>query len=488
MSVTKYTNIDGINNKTENEGKFLQSDDLFIVSQGQIEDTDFGGCKYDVMEVSVYDINNNLLPHQTGNNVAYIKTNDIKNYLYNLTNKGGQKELAIDIEKLLNDLGFTNGILKANINFVRNKVGSDNDLTRVWIHEISPSRTEVRILPLKTADTKVNATTTNEFKNINDLSKDFKYYRKFLLESLDSMEFTITDAVTNSFISQFGNDYKAVLQKDFGLSDFTGFVNKVYQDIKSSITYYVTNKYYDVTQSNFGQASEIRFTDCDQYDFKMMSAEISATMRKCIDANTKVLKRRDIQIKVLPKEFQITELAKQVKDLVSAVSVPQDRIRDIYNPSNVAISANGTSEVVNKKVTETTTWIEKVVEIVPPEHVNLAPVEEPSVVQNPQKTIEPIIIETGPTTLPVEIPAIKLRPTFIIDTNQIDTTTVLPIVLDNVIPVPTELVIPENPFVVPIDTGGGGYSEPVQQTNGELVTEEGAKFQRNLIMNTEVQY
>ena len=80
MSIKKYTNIDNINNNSENAGQFLQTEDLFIVSQNQIEDTDFGDCKYDVMEVSVYDINNNLLPQKNGNNVAYIKTGDI-NYL-----------------------------------------------------------------------------------------------------------------------------------------------------------------------------------------------------------------------------------------------------------------------------------------------------------------------------------------------------------------------------------------------------------------------
>ena len=59
MSIKKYTNIEGINNNTENEGQFLQADDLFIVSKTEIEETDFGNCKYDVMEVSIYDINNN---------------------------------------------------------------------------------------------------------------------------------------------------------------------------------------------------------------------------------------------------------------------------------------------------------------------------------------------------------------------------------------------------------------------------------------------
>ena len=83
-------------------------DDLFIVSKKEIEESDFGDCKYDVMEVSVYDISNNLLPQKSGNNVAYIKSGDIKNYMYSLTNQGGQSELAIDIEKLLKDLGFSN--------------------------------------------------------------------------------------------------------------------------------------------------------------------------------------------------------------------------------------------------------------------------------------------------------------------------------------------------------------------------------------------
>jgi hypothetical protein len=104
MSITKYTNIDLINNNSTNEGKFIDDKDLFILSKNEIEKSDFGMGKYDIMEVSVYDINNNLLPHKSGNNVAYIKKGDIQKYLYNITNKIGQKELAIDIEKLLNEL------------------------------------------------------------------------------------------------------------------------------------------------------------------------------------------------------------------------------------------------------------------------------------------------------------------------------------------------------------------------------------------------
>ena len=86
MSITKYTNFDSIDINKSNQGEFLMKDDKFIVTKNEVEETDFGDCKYDVMEVSVYDINNNLLPHKSGNNVAYIKTGDIKNYMYNVTN------------------------------------------------------------------------------------------------------------------------------------------------------------------------------------------------------------------------------------------------------------------------------------------------------------------------------------------------------------------------------------------------------------------
>ena len=343
MSIKKYTNIDNINNNSENAGQFLQTEDLFIVSQNQIEDTDFGDCRYDVMEVSVYDINNNLLPQKNGNNVAYIKTGDIKNYMYNLTNKGGQKELAIDIEKLLNDLGFTNGILKVNVNFVRNKVGSDNGLTRVWVHEISPSRTEIRILPLKTKNSNVNTITNKEFTNINNLSKDFKYYKKNILDSLDSFEVNYLESITSLMVNRFGKDFESILRKDFGLSNFSAFKKRIFLDFKTSVTYWLTNKEYTISESNYGKPSIIRFEDCEQYEFSKLTAEIQNILRNCIEYNTKTLNRRNITIKALPKEFEIAELKKEIKDLVGNIVINDTKVRNVYNPQNVKLEIKGTN-------------------------------------------------------------------------------------------------------------------------------------------------
>jgi len=345
MSIKKYTNIESINNKSSNEGQFLQADDLFIVSKKEIEDTDFGNCKYDVMEVSVYDINNNLLPQKSGNNVAYIKTDDIKNYMYQITNTGGQKELAIDIEKLLKDIGFTNGILKVNINFVRYKVGTENELERVWIQEISPSREEIRILPLKTKVSNINNKTKKEFKDLQSLNKNFKYYKISLLNSINSYETTFLEKIDSALETQYGKDFFNILKKDFGLSKFSKIRTNIFTDFKTSVDYYLNNKEYDVTQSTFGKKSKIRFEDCDVYDFANLVNEIQVILYKCVDFNLQSLKRRDVTTNSLPKEFSISELQKQIQNNLDSFSTFSETKRNVYSP-------DGTSVVFNDVVTQ----------------------------------------------------------------------------------------------------------------------------------------
>jgi hypothetical protein len=397
MSIKKYTNFESIDVNASNQGEFLQENDKFIINQNQIQDTDFGDCKHDVMEISVYDVNNNLLPNKNGNNVAYIKTGDIKNYLYNLTNKGGQNELAIDIEKLLNDLGFTNGILKVNINFVRNKVGSENQLTKVWIQEISPSREEVRILPLVTTDDNINKKTSKEFRNVNNLSKDFKYYKKNILDALDSFESNYLDSITNLMVNKFGKDFQSILRKDFGLSNFDGFKKRIFSDFKTSITYWVNNRYYDVSQSNFGKPSDIRFEECEQYSFQTLLDEIQIILRNCIEYHTKTLKRRDITIKALPKEFEITQLKKDVKDLVGNININENRVRNVYNPANVDLKVTGT-KTINPPV-----------QIIPTPEIKIQPIELPIIKIEP--TPQPIKpIESTPILVIEPTPEPKVEP------------------------------------------------------------------------------
>jgi hypothetical protein len=337
MSIEKYTNFDRINQKLDNEGKFIQDKDAIIISNNQIEDTDFGDCKYDVMEVSVYDINNNLLPQKSGNTVAYIKTGDIKNYLFNITNNRGKKELAIDIEKLLESLGFKNGILRVNINFVRNRIGTDDNLRRVWVQEISPTRSEIRILPLKVVDENVTNQNISDFNNIQNLNKDFKYYKKAILDSLYSFQNTFLDSINNSLESKYGKDFFNILKKDFGLRDFAEFRKKIYEDFRTSVDYYLNNKYYWINDGNYGKPSGIRFEDCEKYDFDMIIKEIEGIMFRCVEVNTAFLKRRDFDIQETPIQFKQVELSKQIQDNVGFFETPIKKANIVYSPEDVTV-------------------------------------------------------------------------------------------------------------------------------------------------------
>jgi hypothetical protein len=391
MAIKKYTNFDAVNAKTTNEGNYLQSEDLFIVSKNEIEDTDFGDCKYDVMEVSVYDINNNLLPHKNGNTVEYVKYQHIGDYLYSMTNKGGQKEIAIDAEKLLNDLGFTNGILKLNLNFVRQRVGSDDELQRVWIHEISPSREEIRIIPLKTKDTNINQITNNEFKNINNLTKDFKYYKKNILDSLDSFEFNFLSTIDDALVAKFGNDFRATVRKDFGLRDLDGFNKKVFENFRDSIKHWVNNRYYDISQSTFGKPSEIRFNDCEQYPFRDLLNEIQNILNNCISFNIKSLKRRGVNYTQIPKEFGIVELRKQIQDNLNSFQTKVDIKKNVYSPGSATTTIGGTQLLPPIITTK-----EVVVAVDPPKPPVFPTVEPPQPPVTPPPVVAPPTVVTAP--------------------------------------------------------------------------------------------
>ncbi len=391
MSIRKYTNFDSINSNSTNEGQFLVAEDLFIVTKNQTEEAEFGECKYDVMEVSVYDINNILLPQKSGKNVAYIKKNNIGSYMYSLTNTLGKKELAINIEKLLNDLGFTNGILKVNINFVRSRIGSENELERVWIHEISPSRAELRIIPLKTNSPEINATNTKQFLNLNNLNRDFKYYKKNILDGLDSFERTSLQSIDDALTAKFGNDFQSVLKKDFGLSNFNAFKTKIFTDFRDSVNYWLNNKNYDIAQSTFGSPSEKRFDDCEQYDFNYLLNEIKNILNNSISFNIKTLSRRVVKYEKLPIEFGVEEVKKEIQNLVEAYDTKVEIVRNVYSPQLVPVSFEGIPNATPPTP----------VEVIPPQPPALQPppkipvVEEKAPVTMPEPVFEPPVVTTG---------------------------------------------------------------------------------------------
>ena len=399
MSIKKYTNFEDVNLKNTNEGQYLQIEDFFIVTKNEREESFFGECKYDVMEVSVYDINNNLLPQKTGNTVAYIKSQNVAEYMYNTTNQQGQKELAIDAEKLLNDLGFANGILKLNINFVRNRVGSDNELERVWIQEISPSREEIRILPLKTKFENINQKNNKEFNDINNLTKDFIFYKREIINSLDFYQSQYLEKIDSALETKFGKDFFNVLKSDFGLSKFTDLRTKIFSDFRTSVTYYLENRYYTLGDGTYGKPSEVRFEDCERYDFDFILGDIESILINCIDINLSFLKRRTVDIKKIPREFKTITFDKNIKDTIDRLGEPVKDIKVVFDGEKVKLKDE-------TPVPKFPLIKDEIVDMPPPQKdviIDNPPVKD---VEPPVKEIKPIpkdedIVILPPPKLPV---------------------------------------------------------------------------------------
>ena len=116
-------------------------------------------------------------------------------------------------------------------------------------------------------------------------------------------------------VNKFGNDFINILRKDFGLRDFKEFRTRIFVNFRESIKNWLNNKYYDISDSTFGKPSEIRFIDCDQYDFTLLLNDMKNILNNCVSFNIKTLRRRDVQYNIVPKEFAVVELRKNIKNM-----------------------------------------------------------------------------------------------------------------------------------------------------------------------------
>lgn len=238
MSLTKYTNIEDINNRTTNVGEFIRKEDNFVISQNETVDSTFGNCDTDILEFTVYDINNNIVSQKDNKLVAYIKGQNISEYLI----KTETNEFAVDVEKLLTNAGLTNGIFKVNIKFLREKLGTENELTRAFIQQISSTRQEIRILPLKVQSSEeITNKNLQELESLQKLDVDYETYKKHIQDSLNfSGENIVTKAeeyIENRFQFIGGlESFDKILREDFGIEQgFSNAMNVIYSYIRTKV-------------------------------------------------------------------------------------------------------------------------------------------------------------------------------------------------------------------------------------------------------------
>lgn len=240
----------------DNKGYRISSKDRAIFEEGNMQSF-FGFSNNDFIEFIIYDANDNQLPQgESGELVRYItlNTQNIRDYI--LLPEGTYfqafsfpKEYFIDAERLLREAGYNNGIFKIQITLLNKRVGFETPNEKLWIKQISPSRTEVKLLPLR-----------NEVADKTDLLQRFNVmfsgaeFRDDLIQFIPEFINSINPAIIDSYIqSKFGMAFFEELIEEFNIKGFDSFSTKIYEKFVQAMQYEFTNRVSKIRDTNYGK-------------------------------------------------------------------------------------------------------------------------------------------------------------------------------------------------------------------------------------------
>lgn len=245
----------------DNKGYRISAEDRDIFEEGRLQSF-FGFSDNDYIEFIAYDINDNQLPlkvDELGNEelVKYIKinTDTIRNYF--LVEDGVVLERGllpnqyfIDVSRILKESGYSDGIFKVQFSLINKRLGEFNPSLRskIWIKEISPSRTEIKVLPQ-----------INSIANEGDLRTRFEIFRKdgdfrddtypLIPNYVGKIRPQIIEQfIKNSYTTNFFNK----LESEFQINVET-LSTTIYNKLLESISYHFDNRYSSIRDVNYGK-------------------------------------------------------------------------------------------------------------------------------------------------------------------------------------------------------------------------------------------
>lgn len=292
--------------------------DRAIIERG-IALSNFGKGKEDFIEFTLYDASDNQLPQgDSGELTRYISINQLnitEYFLVKDNGKDGGVEYFIDVEKLIREAGYNQGIFKVQYQLLNNRVGRYNT-EKLYIHEIAPSRTEVRLVPVTDSDGVVNEDLFERYQTFTSKGtfRDDVIY--FIDDFLDSIKFR---DVIEKFISKFGKQYLEQIKKEFGITDFDSFILDVTNRVKESARYFVDGKYWNPKdQVNYGKPRPDFNPDSDILDLNKILSNIIQVTCDIIDI---LLPKRNVgdtefDWRVLPSE-DVKKFIKEKKEDVT---------------------------------------------------------------------------------------------------------------------------------------------------------------------------
>lgn len=244
----------------DNQAFRISAKDRAIFEQGTLQSF-FGFSDSDMIEFIVYDVNDNQLPQgEFGELVRYVPLNsqNINDYFLIADNTLFQalqfpNEYFIDIERLLKESGYDNGIFKTQITLLNKRVGFESPNEKLWIKQISPSRTEVKLLPLIN-DVSKKTDLLQRFNiliNGGDFKDDVIQYIPTFLESIDP---TIVDTFIKNI---YGDKWYNKMVAEFGIAGLDTLATKIHTKFVEAVKYEFAGRESSIKSPNYGNKKPI---------------------------------------------------------------------------------------------------------------------------------------------------------------------------------------------------------------------------------------
>jgi hypothetical protein len=226
----------------------------------------------------------------------------------------------------------------------------------LWINEISPSRTEVRLYPLKEGVT-LNAELQERFNifiNDGDFREDTIAYALEFIESIDA-------AKLSSFIkTKYGNLWVDELISEFKIKDFEVFLNTIYVKFRQATIYEFTNRISKIDDINFGKPKSTKprielsresiVNVCKQLltyiinyylpqqDIKLANSMVSS-FESSVDPVRDILQRSESDVVVASKQVEL-EVKSITKPNINTISTTIERLikEEIKTPIKTVIT------------------------------------------------------------------------------------------------------------------------------------------------------
>ena len=328
--------IKGFKDIIDRKGYKVDSDDRKVFEK-EISKSNFGkGCS-DMIEFILFDSSENQLPQgDDGKLVRYIYIDDanISEYFILSDNpqtkkKNGTTEFIVDIEKLIREAGYSNGIFKTQVTLLNRRVGVDSiEGDNLWIHEISPSRTEIRVLPNRAKNkNKDLEKRLSIFLDNGTFRDDVIYYVNVFIDGLN-LEEIVQSFLFSKGTEKDGADYINLIKKEFNVQSFEILINRIKTKFIESMNYYASNRNWSINDINYGKPNGDG-NDCIDLSIPQLQRDANQSLINCIDY---YLPKRDIQKdNILSKEEQITmdrvsQILKSVTSNTSFVSSVPDKV------------------------------------------------------------------------------------------------------------------------------------------------------------------